>query len=234
MKYNFQKITFAYIIFAFTIFGCRDDVKKREKSKANSTIDTGAKAAKNTGINTKELKHRTAVTYHSNFLATKDVLINGHAVILSYRKFNSLYRKIDSSRTALWECGDPFEWLDAAWMKKTYGNKDKEKGTFEKYDSKVTSLYVNDMRFDTNKHMVLFNTASATSNTLEIPSHHIVLNNHTSVADFKKMFPNVKLDQLENSETVARCYLEKDADDAFLFYFKNGKLNYFSLWWLLC
>ena len=234
MKYNFQKITFVYIVLAFTVFGCRDGVKQREKPQVNSTIGTGGLGGKDTGINPRGLKRRTAVTYQSKFITTKDVLINGHDVVLSFRKFNALYSALDSSRTALWECGDPFEWLDSVWMKKTYGNKDKEKGTFEKYDSKVTSLFVKDMRFDSNRHIVLFNTASAKSNSFEIPSHHIVLNKNTSLADFKKMFPNVKLDQLENSETVARFYLERDADDAFLLYFKNGKLDHFILWWLLC
>lgn len=237
MKHNFQKITLLCILLALTIPGCKDGKKKQGKSQANLTIDTAGlddnKAKIDTaGLNSKKAGH--FIAYQSNVIETKDVLINGHAAILPYSKFNSVYSAIDSSRTAIWECGDPFEWLDALWMKETYGDKDEAKGTFEQYDGKVTTLFVKDIKFNTNNHIVLFNTASAKSNSFEIPSHHILLNQNTSLDDFKKMFPNSKVEKRENSETVVRFYLKRNADDAFLFYFKNGKLNYFSLWWLLC
>jgi hypothetical protein len=228
-----MKLTLCYIVLAVFFLGC----KNGEKSKAKSTIDTAGIEGNKIKINTADpnrKKDRNFIAYHSNEIEIKDVLINRHAVILPNSKFNSLYKEIDSSKTSIWEYGDPFEWLDAEWMKETYGDKNETKGTFEKYDGKVTTLSVKDIKFDTNKHIVLFNTAYAKSNSFEIPSHHIVLNQHTSEDDFKKMFPNSKMEKLENSEALFRFSVKRNMDDAFLFYFKNGKLNYFSLWWLLC
>ena len=60
-------------------------------------------------------------TYDSDVLKIENVLINGQKIILPIHKFNSVYKCIDSSKTELWECGSPFEWLDSEWMTETYG-----------------------------------------------------------------------------------------------------------------
>ena len=77
--------------------------------------------------------------------------------------------------------------------------------------------------------------AFAKNNSFKIISHNITLDENTTLEEFKKIFPNIEIENLENPNYVkARFYLGKDEDDAFLFCFKNGKLDYFTLWWLLC
>lgn len=51
----------------------------------------------------------------------------------------------------------------------------------------------------------------------------------------QKLFPQSKMEELATPESVRfRFYLEEDYSDAFLFYFKNVKLDFLTLWWLLC
>ena len=184
-------------------------------------------------VKTPEIK--TPVIYTQHTIAIKDVLINHHKIIQSMSEFNSRYQYVDSSKTALWECGNPLEWLDEKWMRARYGAKSDQSGTFKNYDGNVTTLYGKDIEFNTNSHVVLFNTAFAKSNSFEIPSHNIVLDKNTSMEDFQKLFPNSKMEKLEESNEVRfRFYIKSKADDCFLIYFKRGKLNYFKLWWLLC
>jgi hypothetical protein len=38
----------------------------------------------------------------------------------------------------------------------------------------------------------------------------------------------------EKNEVRFRLLLDKNNEDAFLFYFKDGKLDSFTLWWVLC
>ena len=220
------KTLISFIVFVITFIGCRNEGKPKNERQT-------AIQAKPVPLKRRETKK--PIVYKERYMNVKDILVNGHNMILSLRKFNSLYKKIDSSKTALWECGDPFEWLDEKWMKATYGDKSEKSGTFEKYDGNVTTLFAKNIEFNTNNHIVLLNTAFAKSNSFEIPSHQIVLDKNTSVEAFRKTFPLAKMEKLEDPEEVRfRFYLEAPADDAFLFYFKNGKLNYLKLWWLLC
>jgi hypothetical protein len=183
-----MKRIFLSVLLSFVILGCNTS-EHREKTKVSSTKKSKGKL-------------RDVITYSSKVIAIKDVLINGHEAILPMRRFNAIYKAIDSSKIALWECGNPFEFIDEAWMKKTYGNKNEETGTFENYDGKVTTLFGKQIEFNTNNHIVLFNTAFANLNSFEIPSHHILLNNHTSLDDFKKLFPNSAGEKLANSNAV--------------------------------
>ncbi|WP_310555407.1 hypothetical protein [Flavobacterium sp.] len=174
-------------------------------------------------------------TYNSKYIDFENVLINNHKVILSKSDFESIHNKIDSTKTMIWECGSPFEWLDEEWMIKTYGNKTEESGAFDTFNGEITTLFGKDIEFNTNNNIVLFDKAFAKNNSFEIISHRIKLNKNTSLEDFKKMFPNSEMEILEERNEVRfRFYLNDKADDAFLFYFKKGKLNYFTLWWLLC
>ena len=224
------KTLISFIVFIMMLIACRNEEKPKNKPKneRQTTIQVQP-------ITLKTTEPKKPIVYKERYMSIKDVLVNGHDMILSRRKFNSLYKKIDSSKTALWECGDPFEWLDEKWMKATYGEKSEKAGTFEKYDGNVTTLFAKNIEFNTNNHIVLLNTAFAKSNSFEIPSHRIVLDKNTSVEDFRKTFPLAKMEKVEDPDEVRfRFYLEAPADDSFLFYFKNGKLNYLKLWWLLC
>ena len=224
------KTLISFIVFVIMLMGCHNEEKPKNKPKneRQTTIQVQP-------IPLKTTETKKPIVYKKRYMSIKDVLVNGHNMILSRRKFNSLYKKIDSSKTQLWECGDPFEWLDEKWMKATYGDKSEKSGTFQKYDGNVTTIFAKNIEFNTNNHIVLLNTAFAKSNSFEIPSHRIVLDKNTSVEDFRKTFPLAKMEKVEDPDEVRfRFYLKAPADDAFLFYFKNGKLNYLKLWWLLC
>ncbi|QXU43643.1 hypothetical protein [Pedobacter sp. D749] len=224
------KTLISFIVFAIMFISCRNEGKPKSEPKNERQT-----AIQGQPVLLKRRETKKPIVYKERYMSIKDVLINGHHMILSRPKFNSLYKKIDSSKTELWECGDPFEWLDEKWMKATYGDKSEKSGTFEKYEGNVTTLFAQNIEFNTNNHIVLINTAFAKSNSFEIPKHQIVLNQNTSIEDFRKTFPLAKMEKLEDPDEVRfRFYLEAPADDAFLFYFKNGKLNYLKLWWLLC
>lgn len=176
-----------------------------------------------------------STSYTQDFLKFEDIEINGHQIILSQHEFDKFYPEKDSVKTDLWECGNPFEWLDENWMIKTYGKQNSDSGTFERFDGKITSVFTNSAEFNSNKHIVLFNNADADKNYFKIKSNNILLNKNTAIEEFQKLFPTLKKEVTDQKNVVRfRISVNKDMDDAFLFYFKNGKLDKFVLWWLLC
>lgn len=218
------------------VVGCQKTdesaVSKTQQDKKNiQKIDEVAKDSLAREIPEK----KESLIYNSKYLAIKDAQVNNHAIILGQKEFNKIYTKIDSTRTMLWECGNPLDWLDKDWMTKKYGPINKDTGSYENFDGKITTIYGKEIEFDTNNHIVLFNTAFAKRNSFQIPSHHISLDENTTLEEFKKLFPDAEVEKINNPNEVRfRFYLDHKSDDAFLFYFKNGKLNYFNLWWLLC
>ncbi|TKC00880.1 hypothetical protein [Pedobacter cryophilus] len=228
-----------FVLTLLTIIGCKNEKKeqlKNENVKAltNRNFQNITRQGKDTIIENKKNLNINSI-YNSKFIEIKNVLVNEHKVILLKNEFDAIYPKNDSIRTILWECGSPFEWLDKEWMVKTYGNENKEKGTFENFNGVITTIYGKNIEFSTNDHIVLFDMAFAENNSFKILSHNITLDKNLTLEEFKKIFPNAEIENLENKNEVrARFYLAKNMDDAFLFYFKNGKLDYFTLWWLLC
>lgn len=217
------------ILILFAVQSCKNDTDKTQDLNDTIVIKSQDTIIENTE------KNNVSTIYNSKYLDIENALVNDHKAILSREEFDALHQKIDSSATTVWECGSPFEWIDKEWMTKTYGAESKEKGTFENFDGKITTLYENNIQFITNNHIVLFDTALASDNTFKIRDHKIILDKNTTLEHFQKIFPNTEIENLQNKNEVrARLYLEKDSDDAFLFYFKNGKLAYFNLWWLLC
>lgn len=171
--------------------------------------------------------------FKGDFLKIENVEINDHQIILSHNEFDTLYPRIDSVKTEIWECGSPFDWLDQDWMIKTYGKRNS--GTFERFDGKITSLYTNSTEFNTNQHVFLFNTAIADRNNFKIISNNIVLDQNTTIEKFRHLFPKLKKETTdEKNEFRFRISTGTDGEDSFLFYFKNGRLSRFTLWWLLC
>ncbi|MBS7563034.1 hypothetical protein KHS38_01340 [Mucilaginibacter sp. Bleaf8] len=176
-----------------------------------------------------------AKVYSVKSLPLHAILINGLKPMLPYQSFQKQYPKPERVSKTLWECGSPFDVLDKDWMIHTYGPYDQQKGTFDRYDGQITTLYVNGAEYATNDHMALLVKADAVHNPVSIPSHRIVLKAHTSIKTFEKLFPNLRPEKMEDDETVRyRISIEPEYDDAFLFYFKNGKFDYVELWFLLC
>lgn len=224
-----KQIKIFIILFIFLLQSCKEkneEIQETQKVAVAKEIDTISQIKQNIDIET---------IYNSKFLNTDNVLVNGNKIILFKKEFDNFYKNIDSTKTQLWECGNPLDFLDEKWMIETYGPINKEKSTFENFNGEITTIYGNDAEFTTNNHIVLFDEAFAKSNSFKIISHNIILDKNTTLESFKKIFPNATTEKVENKdECRARFYLGPNADDAFLFYFKNGKLNYFTLWWLLC
>lgn len=220
-----KKIVVLFSLFA--LFGCKETDSKEapnpslEKQKPQVTI-----------IQENPVKAEPK-SYSLAYLKMEDVLLNGNKILLDKTNFEKIYRKIDSTRTDLWECGNPLDFLDEEWMTKTYGKR--ESGSFEKFDGNITTIYTQNIQFITNNHVVLFDTAQADKNTFKIISAHIILDQNTTIEDFQKQFPNLEKEATEEPAVFRfRIPTGKDHDDAFLFYFKNGKLEYTTLWFLLC
>lgn len=228
-----QKIILALTIL-ITLLNC-------QKKDDNNPIANGTVVKSDSTINPKDSMGSPEITsvnpqpYTKEFLKIEDAEINGHKIILSQNKFDKIYPKKDSVKTDLWECGSPFEWLDEDWMTKTYGKRNSDSGTFERFDGKITSMYTNNAEFNSNKHIVLFNSANAQKNSFQIKSHHILLNQDTTIEEFQKLFPKLENETTDQKNVSRfRISVDKNIDDAFLFYFKDGKLDKFVLWWLLC
>ncbi|MBE8727814.1 hypothetical protein C4F50_23095 [Flavobacterium sp. KB82] len=210
------------------LIACNSRNEKVKEAAKTITKDTSAV------VETKKKPDDKSV-YDSKFIEKENILINGNKVIVSKQEFESIYTKIDSTKTQIWECGSPFEWLDEKWMIKTYGQKTSDMGTFKTFNGEITTIYTQNIQFATNNHIVLFDTGFADQNSFKIISHNITLDKNTTLKEFRKKFPNAEMEKTENENEVRfRFYLDKVTDDAFLFYFKDGKLNYVTLWWLLC
>lgn len=232
MKYS-KNSAIIFLIF-LCIFSCQEKIKNTTVESEKNNLST-KKTVKNDTLFQAEKTEITPKIYSSKYLNLENALLNNHKIILSEKEFQKNYPIIDSTRTELWECGNPFDWLDKDWMTQKYGSFNGGIGDYENFDGKITTFYTKEIEFDTNNHIVLFNSASAKKNSFQILSHQINLDANTTLEDFKKLFPDAEIEKLKNPNEVRfRFYLDHKVDDAFLFYFKNGKLDYFSLWWLLC
>lgn len=218
------------IILASFQISCVKKESKITETEPAKTDSTKSIVETNDLITTKQPK-----AYTSNYISTEDVLVNGHNVFFKKTEFDALYKnKIDSTRTDVWDCGTPFEWLDDKWMTEKYGPKSKE-GDLENFNGEITTLFGKGITLSTNNHMVLFDTGYAENNSLTIVSHNIRLDKNTTLEDFKKWFPKAEIEKMDKPNEVRfRFSIEKNIEDSFLFYFKDGKLEYFTLWWLLC
>lgn len=212
-------------------FSCEKDSKITEVNQNT----TGIYEVDSTSEVSEKLSQKQTQTYQADFLPMENVLINGHKILLEEKEFLALYPAFDSIVTDLRECGHPLEWLDEKWMLKTYGAKDDYVGTFANFDGNITRYSTSGLNFDSNKHRVIFDSGKAQGNSFTILTNHIVLNEKTSVADFKKLFPKVKMEETDDENVVRfRLYLAGSFDESFIFDFKNGVLDHYTLWWLLC
>ncbi|MCL9805231.1 hypothetical protein NAT51_06850 [Flavobacterium amniphilum] len=218
----------ASLLFAlFALFSCKETDSKEDPKPSLEKQET-----QETVVEEKPVEVGSK-TYSLAFLTMEDVLLNGNKILLDKTDFEKIYRKADSTRTDLWECGNPLDFLDEEWMTKTYGKR--ESGAFEKFDGSITSIYTHNVQFITNNHVVLFDTAQADKNMFKIISANIILDKHTTIENFRKLFPKLEKEETDDPTLFRfRIPTGKDHDDAFLFYFKNGKLDFTTLWFLLC
>ena len=173
--------------------------------------------------------------YLLDSLPLNTILVNGHSPLLTIEQFYKVYPKKSHVKKSVWECGSPFDSLDKDWMIKTYGPYDQQHGTFKNYDGQISTMTVNAAEYATNGHIVLLVNATSASNTLTIPSHRIKVNSKTETAEFEKLFRNVRPEETEDTSIIRyRIPIKHDYDDAFLFYFKDGKFDHIDLWFLLC
>ncbi len=173
--------------------------------------------------------------YNYDTLSLEGALVNGHKIVLPQKTFEKIYGTLDSAKTDLWECGSPFGYLDDAWMAKTYGAYDTSKGEYGSFNGYFTTLFVQKASFASNGHIVLFDGADAAGNTFSLVGSGITLDKNTTLETFESAFPKLLREPGDNpQECRYRISLGKQSDDAFLFYFKEGRLDYFTLWWLLC
>lgn len=211
--------------------------KKKDKNSLGTrrTIQLNSNVKGADSLKSNEIISIMPKPFTKDFLNIKNADINDHQIILSHQNFDKIYPTKDSVITDVWECGSPFEWLDEVWMVKTYGKRSSDSGTFEKFDGEIMSIYTNKAEFNSNKHIILFGSGDAHKNSFQIKSHHIVLNHNTTIEEFQNLFPKLEKEITdEKNVTRFRIPINKDSDDAFLFYFRNGKLDEFLLWWLLC
>lgn len=219
-----------FLTITIALIACQSKTEEKEHTLNSTTGTEGKKEAV-----VKKTEPTVKSIYYSNVLAIENVSINNHKLILPKSEFDSLYgTTIDSTRADIWECANPFVWLDEEWMIKTYG-KDKEMEDFARFNGKIATLFSKGRVFHTNNHIVLFERTPAKNNQFRILSHQIVLDQNTTVATFRKKFPDVAPEKTNDSdEPIFRIYTDNDRVDAFLFYFKNGKLDYMTLWFELC
>lgn len=222
-----SKILVGLLIF-LALWNCQK--KENAVSKSEQSNDSLKMIIKDDSLHEKALsENETLKVFKDDFLEIENVQVNGNNVILSKNNFEKTYPKIDSIKSEPWECGSPFEWLDKEWMEKNYGK------DLVNFDGKISTFYTNNAEFISNNHNVIFSNAKSVNNRFEIKSHHIVLTHNTTVAEFQKLFPKLKIEDTDQKNIQSfRIPVGKEIEDSFIFYFKDGKLDSFNIWWLLC
>lgn len=222
-----SKILVALLIF-LALWNCQK--KEKEDLKSHQNKDSLKTITKHDRLHQETLsENETPKVFADDFLKIENVLVNGNNIILSESDFEKLYPETDSVKSESWDCGSPFEWLDKTWMEKTYGK------DLIKFDGKLSTFYTHNAEFISNSHKVIFSSAKSKGNRFEIKSHHIILTDNTTVAEFQKLFPKIKKDNNDQNNTIVfSIQLSKDIEDSFEFHFVDGKLKEFRLWWLLC
>ena len=87
-------------------------------------------------------------------------------------------------------------------MVKEYGEKDEYVRTFARLDGKITRFSIKGFDFDSNNHLVIIDSGKAEANTFKVISNHFVLDENTTVFAFKKLFPNVEMQETDEKNKV--------------------------------
>lgn len=154
-------------------------------------------------------------------LSWKGAMINGNLPVFGNLDQLQILGKPDSVLISPNDCGSPLNWLD------------------KKHDLADTVIYYYypGMIFYTNRHNYFLSG-------IDIQKHHLVLpklnwNQNYSAEKFATEFPrsvrNARLNRNKDSQTEQDFKISyENRDDCWILKFKNGKLNYVKLWWLLC
>lgn len=154
-------------------------------------------------------------------LAIHEVRLNQHPILWDYNEFinNS---SIDSTSEELWECGNPFEWLDNEFM---------EKQEMEA----LIHHHSNNIEFITNGNKILPLHILVGNNKLYIPDKNITFDKNTTLESCMRTFPNIHAGKDEEGNERMDIPFSQYPDEGYWFFtFKNGKLYSVELWWLLC
>ncbi|WP_336690278.1 MULTISPECIES: hypothetical protein [unclassified Chryseobacterium] len=219
---------FGSLLIFLALWSCQK--KEKEDLKSLQDKDSLQTTINKDSLRTEKLsENEVPKVFTDDFLKIENAQVNGNDIVLSQEQFQKLYSKHDSIKSEAWDCGSPFEWLDKKWMEKTYGK------DLMSFDGKITTFYAGNAEFISNNHKVIFSSAKSGNNRFEIRSHHIILTNSTTVAEFQKLFPKLKIEDTDQKNVQSFSIpVGKETEDSFMFYFKDGKLDNFNLWWLLC
>lgn len=146
-------------------------------------------------------------------LLIKQVKFNKNNFSLKYSYLKK--KKADSIVETYWECGNPFEW---------------EGEMFNYY-------YIQGARYVTNQKEAFLNHANFIGNNqLSISDTDIVLNKETTLRDFRIIFKNLEIIEIEEGFAVYNItFNPSQPEDNWHFYFnKEGFLIAFYLDWWLC
>ena len=152
-------------------------------------------------------------------LLISQVKFNNHLFNIEYSSL--IQKKTDSIIDALsipnssWECGNPFDWDE---------------------DS-LKIIYVRNQEYISNKKEThLFYAKFEGSNELYLKNRKQKLNKHITIKDFKKIFRNIEIREIESGYAVYNItFNPKQTEDNWIFYFnKQGYLTEFYLNWWLC
>lgn len=219
-------------LFPFFLLSCKND--NNSKKGIPSVKKSLAQFQKNDLLES-AINKSPSKPHNSNVLNVDDILVNGQKILMRKDEFDQAYQRIDSIIVESRECGNPFDWLDREWMIQNYGEYNNQKGAFKNFNNHLSVFYSNNSSFDSNNHLFLLNTAYSDKNTVKIISKNIILTNETSMAEFERLFPKAEKEILENPINVRfRLCTDFESEHSLLFYFKNDRFEYVTLWWSLC
>lgn len=128
--------------------------------------------------------------------------------------------KIDSTVYKIWECGNPFEWMDE-----------------EADNDSIYHLYQDGKEYITNGSHILLYKAYFKNHRLLIKNKNVILSESTTLEQFKVLFPTSFTHWKHKSNEYDKLQVsfnQEVSEDGWRFYFKNGYLYKFELYWWIC
>ncbi len=200
-------------------------VSCRKIEKNNKVANTSFQVKKDSYLLSNKIKEiDTLEIYNWDTLSIESVKFNKKNMLFSLADLDS--KKIDSISYDLWACGNPFEWMD------------------EKYPAdSLRDIHIKGSRYITNENSVLLMSSIIKNNELKF-HNNIRINEFTTIDNFKKIFPRsyktfIRAKKLNPENYVEYDYInivffKEQPSDHWIFYFKDGLLIKFELYWWLC
>jgi hypothetical protein len=159
----------------------------------------------------------------------KDILINGSPAVMPTADFAAKHPGA-KAQPQDFDCADPFDIVDEAWMTQTYGKMTGD-GVHPKPVAGARALTVKGAVYLSNNHVVLFQNATADSNTLSFAGTGIELNASTTPTVLRRLLPTAQKGDGDASYSLA---VTGNDFGSIVFTFVSGKLASFSLVYELC